>query len=398
VQEDPQLVLRGPKELAGALGAALLCQWRGHGQHKAYTHGFHTRKAVMNPLAVTHLLRLLPGKGAVIDPFVGSGTTAIEVMLMGRAAVGYDISSLAVGIAKFHCWRPSQAQLDEFRAAIAATIAALEGEDEVNIDWERAYRVVRVQAEQCQCAEVAGALWFVMSHEQAYTWPEWRRSRGLGWRLSRTADRFVAKLLELTAAVPVGTPNAQIFLSDARSSCSRQLGTTTPMDADAILTSPPYPAVYDYVEDDTPNGLGSWVLMGEQQRHGPIGEMSKQNLPDATATFEEIGSKNQFQVLKSSPGSFVQRWQADTEEWLQAAAEQLRPNGRIAMLIGDNAGVNALSSIGEAATVISERSNFELRLLASASVAEDARRPWARKKRNYRSEHTILLEKKLASA
>jgi hypothetical protein len=97
------------------------------------------------------------------------------------------------------------------------------------------------------------------------------------------------------------------------------------------------------------------------------------------------------------PGSFAKRWQADTEEWLQAAAEQLRVGGRIVMLIGDNAGVHALSSIGEAAAAISERSNFELRLLASASVAEDSRRPWAERKRNYRSEHTILLEKILVA-
>ena len=68
------------------LGAALLCQWRGNGLHKSYTHGFHSRKAVMNPFAVSQLLQLLPGQGAIIDPFVGSGTTVIEVLLAGRAA------------------------------------------------------------------------------------------------------------------------------------------------------------------------------------------------------------------------------------------------------------------------------------------------------------------------
>lgn len=390
VQDDPQLVLHGPMELAGVLGNALLCQWRGHGHHKAHTHGFHSRKAVMNPLAVSKLLELLPGEGAIIDPFVGSGTTAVEVMLAGRAALGYDISALAVGIAKLHCWRPSSAQLDEFRAAIDAAVAAIDGEDEATIDWERANRAVQVQAETAS-VEVAGALWFVLSHEQSYAWPEWRRSRGLGWRLRRTADRFVAKLQELTAAVPSGTPNAQIYLSDARSACftPTQLGMAGSAGADGVLTSPPYPAVYDYVHDDTPNELGRWAVLTGQQHCSPTSEKSKAKLP------EEIGSKNQFEALKSSPGSFAQRWQVDTEDWLQVAAEQLRPDGRIAMLIGDNAGVHALSSIAAAATTISERSNFELRLLASASVAEDARRPWAAKKRNYRSEHTILLEKKL---
>ena len=389
VQDDPQLELHGPTELAQVLGDALLCQWRGHGHHKAYTHGFHSRKAVMNPLAVSKLLELLPGEGAIIDPFVGSGTTAVEVMLAGRPALGYDISSLAVGIAKLHCWRPSSTQLDEFRDAIDAAVAALDGEDEATIDWERATHAIQVQAEKAS-VEVAGALWFVLSHEQSYAWPEWRRFRGLGWRLSRTADRFVAKLQELTAAVPSGTPNAQIYVSDAR-----LLGITGASGADGVLTSPPYPAVYDYVGDDAPNELGRWAVSTGQQYCSPTSEMSKGNVPAVMRSFEEIGSKNQFEALKSSPGSFAQRWQADTEDWLQAAAEQLRPDGRIAMLIGDNVGVHALSSIAAAATKISERSNFELRLLASASVAEDARRPWAAKKRNYRSEHTILLEKKV---
>jgi hypothetical protein len=108
---------------------------------------------------------------------------------------------------------------------------------------------------------------------------------------------------------------------------------------------------------------------------------------------QEIGSQKQFEALASSPGSFAQRWQADTEAWLQSSADQLRPDGRIAMLIGDNAGVDALASIAAAASSISSKcARYDLRLLASASVAEDARRPWTTKKRrNYRSEHTILL-------
>lgn len=393
VQDDPPLVLHGPAELAAVLGSALLTQWRGQGMHKACTHGFHARKAVMNPLAVSQLLQLLPGQGAVVDPFVGSGTTMIEVMRAGRAAFGYDISPLAVGIAQLHCWRPSSSQLHDFRAAMDSIVATLSvqeagnGEGSAIIDWDRANRVVCEEAEK-SCSEVAGALWFVMSHEQTYIWPEWRRPRGLAWRLDRTAGRFVAKVKELISAVPRKTPNAQMHVSDARSSC-----VPIPVGVDGVLTSPPYPAVYNYVEDDAHVELGlvSWVLMQQQRRS--TDEIREPERPTAVANCAEIGSQKQFNTLASSPGSFEERWQADTEDWLHAAAEQLRPNGRIVMLIGDNAGVNTLASITAAAESISERSKYELRLLASASIAEDTRRPWAAKKRNYRSEHTILLEK-----
>ncbi len=41
-----------------------------------------------------------PGKGIVLDPFVGSGTTAIVAKKMGREYLGIDINHTYVDIAK----------------------------------------------------------------------------------------------------------------------------------------------------------------------------------------------------------------------------------------------------------------------------------------------------------
>ena len=419
-QPDPTLATHGPAELTETLGAALLCQWRGDGKHKACTHGFHSRKAVMNPLAVTQLLQLLPGEGAVLDPFVGSGTTMIEVMIGGRPAVGYDVSPLAVGIANYHCWRPPAAQLDELRMRVAAVIAALPDDDtgagsdgdakdaaaatvppeaaagrpNDTIDWEDAARVVSEQAGKSSL-EVEGALHFLFSHEQLYEWPAWRRQRSLAWRFQRTAERYMEKLTELAAAVPLGTAQAEVFVTDARSVAAGQDQSGMAPSADGVLTSPPYPGVYNYVADESDGrGLSSWATRARVKTAGLQAEVSYASLCNS-----EIGSQKQREDL--DPDAFAQRWQADTEAWLRACADQLRPGGRIVMLIGDNAGVDALESIRAAAGSIhgvepnSGCSSYDLRLIASASVAEDARRPWSSKKRNYRSEHTILLEKVL---
>ena len=57
-------------------------------------------------------------------------------------------------------------------------------------------------------------------------------------------------------------------------------------------------------------------------------------------------------------------------------------------------------SLRQAAASISERQQrltggFELRVLASASITENAQRPWAKqRRRGYRCEHTILLERR----
>eukprot|EP01047_Picozoa_sp_COSAG01_P024442 COSAG01_NODE_1510_length_10078_cov_424.420910_9_plen_316_part_00 len=243
-QPDPPLVYSGPPVLSRVLGEALLCQWRGCGQHRAHTHGFHPRKAVMNPAAVAQLLRLLPdggggGRGgeggaragaatppppataAVLDPFVGSGTTCLETMLAGRPALGWDLSPLAVGIARCHCWRPSAAQLRQLQDCVASVVSCLAAADEEqgrrgsgspaaetqrpaaaeaavaadsvddgqptgaapdDIDWRSAHRVVQevLRSRGAQVdGQVAAALWFLLSHEERTPWPEWRPARTL---------------------------------------------------------------------------------------------------------------------------------------------------------------------------------------------------------------------------
>ena len=76
--------LRGSPHLAEPLGHALRAQW-------AYgfpivpkpglqlTHGFFQYPAGMQPIAAQHLLEVLP-EGAVLDPFVGGGTTLVEAI------------------------------------------------------------------------------------------------------------------------------------------------------------------------------------------------------------------------------------------------------------------------------------------------------------------------------
>lgn len=181
---DPELEYSGDPEIARQLGSALLTQWRGDGRRRGqtWTHGFHPSKALMEPLCVSQLLELLPGSGAVLDPFAGSGTTMIEAMVAGRAAVGCDLSPLSVGVARQHCWRPSRSTLDELRSVIADdVVAALEREEEAMEDTVEIARAKILVAEALDAAgasaEVAAAAWFLLSFEELYVWPSWRKVR-----------------------------------------------------------------------------------------------------------------------------------------------------------------------------------------------------------------------------
>lgn len=410
-RQPPELEYSGQLECARQLGAALLTQWRGDGRRRgqAWTHGFHPYKALMEPLCVAQLLQLLPGDGAILDPFVGSGTTLIEVMVAGRPALGCDLSPLAVGIARHHCWRPSQALVDELRTAMAGVIAALAKEEAAaeaaaaaaatgpatqTQALERAHALMAAHLQGVEVSsEVAAAMWFLLSHEVVYVWPEWRTPRPLSWRLDRTMSRYIRQVGSLADAVPQGTPKARVELSDARQ-VRREW-----MPVDGVLTSPPYPGVYDYLELTPPaSGLAQLVSAGCEGRA------------------REIGSRGERRELDADPalGSFAERWQSDTVAWLEAALAVLRPHGRVAILIGDDSGVNSLESITAAAATISHRAaagagpeagangdsgSYTLRVIASASITDQMTRPWAKQSsrgRGYRREHTILMEKVLA--
>jgi hypothetical protein len=421
----PDLDLTGPPHLAAALGAALLTQWRGDGRRRGqtYTHGFHPYKALMEPLCVAQLLELLPGAGAIVDPFVGSGTTMVEVMLAGRAAIGSDLSELAVGIATYHCWQPSPAALAEFRSATAAVVTALQAADvELEAegsealrspsaaDFELARHAVAAQAASLS-SEVAGALYFVLSFEEACVWPAWRAPRPLGWRLARTAQRYGRQVEELSAAVPAHTPAVFIEVADARVGPRVVSGVVV----DGVCTSPPYPGVYTYMNIAPPDScLVEYVATRQSRKRDDSSDIraaEDHRLKPAVAL--EIGSRAKKAELSSDPShgasGFAAHWQRDTEAWLEAAAKKLRPGGRIAMLIGDDSGVNCLASVAQAAAAVTQRMGqapsapsgcaseaFALRVLASASLSERATRPWAKhagRGKGYRREHTILLEK-----
>lgn len=406
-------------QIVDVLRAALLKQWRGDGSHHTHTHGFHPRKATMHPHAVRMLLSLLPGSGPILDPFLGTGTTALEVMLQGRLAIGSDVSPLAIGIARATCWLPTVEQLEELRRAAANITLSLEdlegkcgGDGDVGgIEFAtgpRGATVREIVSRACEIAtaRVSLALWFLLDYEERTKLWNWQIdqpkvvAKTASSRFASTAQRYIDKLVGLRAAVREGTPMAEIRLGDAREKVREGLGFL-----DGILTSPPYPGVFDYVEENAVtedegqrgiaagNSVGALLAVGANgaKFDGLAGFVER---VDGGIDFElEIGSKRLAAV--SDPVVFRQRWQEDTRAWLAAGASRLKLGGRIAILIGNQTnGINALESV-KSAIPLCGGLGYKLRIIASASVREEdaGTRPWGGKWRPYRAEHTILLEK-----
>lgn len=68
-------------------------------------HGIHEYRGKFFPQLVRSLLNLaaVPDGGVVADPMCGSGTTPVEVLLSGYAAIALDMNPLSVEIAKTKC-------------------------------------------------------------------------------------------------------------------------------------------------------------------------------------------------------------------------------------------------------------------------------------------------------
>src|ERR1043166_2072218 len=64
-------------------------------------HDFYRYPARFSPLFAREVIRAFTRKGdVVVDPFCGSGTTAVEAISLGRRAIATDVNALAVFLAR----------------------------------------------------------------------------------------------------------------------------------------------------------------------------------------------------------------------------------------------------------------------------------------------------------
>src|SRR5687768_7283318 len=69
-----------------------------------FTHCFYRYPARFSPTFVGAAIDAFSRPGdIVLDPYMGGGTSVVEAMVRGRRAVGCDLNSLAVFVAKAKC-------------------------------------------------------------------------------------------------------------------------------------------------------------------------------------------------------------------------------------------------------------------------------------------------------
>ncbi|MBM75132.1 MAG: hypothetical protein CMK59_07010 [Proteobacteria bacterium] len=355
----------GDPKHSAVLAKALACS----GHVDRATHSFHTYPAAMHPDMAKIIIEHFPG--AVHDPFSGGGTVLVEAICAGRTASGSDLSPVAQMVTRARCSPPSLATPLRSAARKIAAQAQLRIDMEIEEDLVQWYEphvaqeLARIRAAIPEYSEdVQPLLWAVFSSIVIKC--SYRKSDTSNQRVTyhrppgTTAVLFHKRARELGRMLET-MPQDRSFsfnLDDARLS-------GPPHPVDIILTSPPYPGVYDY-------------LPLQQLRHIWM------NLAPAQALCREIGSRRSFRSKGRS--SALGEWLKDTELWIKKQAESLNPNGVMLIVVGDGLVGGKLVDALYPTTQAMESSGLNIVARASADRPDHARHA-------IRIEHLVMGQK-----
>jgi len=325
-----------------------------------FTHGFHAYPARMHPETARRALEAFPS-GLVVDPFVGSGTTAVEAVRAGRRFIGIDISKVPLEIAwtRTRVGRPEESRRVEAAAHRVANRAFQDVQEDFEMPpWTRAelewydphtLREIVVlkylidgeePALRRMLTVVLSSVLVKLSRQisdsdvkhDLYHRP---KPRGAAFRWFRDKSSELTKGLLLLGSDlykrKVAFLEPELRKEDARDA-KLPAGSV-----DLILTSPPYAGVYDYSR--------------HQSRRYPLFDEDPK-----FAEARELGSRRD-----------ASRYKEDMETVLKNLLGSLSPSGRIVMMIGDGQQVKADQFLMELAAKVGAKVQ---------AVASQSRRNW----------------------
>jgi hypothetical protein len=349
----------GNRDVARALAAALAVPPSVDDDaeaDRAHVHGFHAYPARMHPGTAAGLVRAVSREGdIVLDPFCGSGTVLVEAMIASRRAIGTDLNPLAIRLARLKTAPFQASQGDELVTAARHIAASADQRRERRAGATQRYPSddvatfdphVLLELDSLRAgihgydgsAEVREALWLVLSailmkvSRQASDTSSARASRRIAAGFParffcRKAEELAHRLAELRALLPAaqGTlappqdstrpqpsrgPAVRVELDDAT-----RLRTVAASTVDAVVTSPPYAATYDYVAHHALRLR--WLGM------------------DARTMSAELGSRRRYAEL--SPEGARVAWSRELGSVLRALSRVCRKGAQVVLLMADSA-------------------------------------------------------------
>jgi hypothetical protein len=306
---------------------------------RVHVHGFHTYPARMHPVTASRLVRALSGEGStVLDPFCGSGTVLVEALIAGRRAVGADLNPLAVRLARaktaLHDAATREALVgaareiagfaDQRRRQRAGATRRYPPDDVAHFEPHVLLELdsLRAGITGLEDARLREALSLVLSailvkvsrrtSDTSTTAVARRIAAGYPARLFvKKTEELARRLAALEALLPPGAAPARVEVDDAT-----RLRTVPPATIDAVVTSPPYAATYDYLAHHALRLR--WL------------DLDARGLAD-----REMGSRRRYAAL--DPQQARDAWSRELGATLRALSRACRKGATVALLLADSA-------------------------------------------------------------
>ncbi len=364
---------------------------------RAHVHGFHTYPARMHPATAGRLVRALSERGStVLDPFCGSGTVLVEAMVAGRRAVGTDLNPLAERLARFKTARVDSRDRESIVSGARAVAAFADARRERRAGATRRYPREDVEvfdphvlleldsirsaiAGQDGGARVGDALELVLSailvkvsrrvSDTSTAAAPRRLAAGYTARLFvRKAEELARRVAELEGLLPAEVPPGRVALDDA--SRLRSIAAST---IDAVVTSPPYVATYDYLE------------------HHAL-RMRWLDLDVRAFSAGEMGARRRFARLDA--GAAREAWSRELGAALRAMSRVCRKGASVALVLADSAVQGEALRADAIVTSVAAATGFVFRARVSQARPHFHGPTASAFQQAPRAEHAIALEKR----
>lgn len=259
------------------------------------THWIYPYQGKFHPQMVRGLFNILGVKRGqlVAEPFLGSGTAAVEASLLGAKVVGVDLSPLCAMLTRVKT--QSWAAVDDIRPRVKALLAR------ESLDLDDA---VATKRDSQAVAEFLTIARMVTASDVA------RRNRGAAAYLRKNLE----SMLESVEAYAVAVREFRLRPGEVEASVGDcrdlQAAGIRKNSVDAIVTSPPYSIALDYVKND-------------EHALQQLGV----DIPHLRNVMTGVRGRGAAEKL--------QRYNEDMQAMFQQVARVLKPGGRAAFVIGD---------------------------------------------------------------
>jgi len=204
------------------------------------THWIYPYKGKFHPQMIRALFNIIGLKQGetVLDPFIGSGTTALEAQLMGIGCIGIDVSPLCVIQSKVKTLAVTA--LDQIRSARDEMVELAFGRDIMHGEAKKLYSAIY------QLKDNLVREFYQMAYLVAVSDSE-RRRRNLNKSFVKNLDTMIGSVSDLRDVSQ--DRKLKLAYPDIRRGDCRNLDLPR-NSVDGIVTSPPYSIALDYVEND----------------------------------------------------------------------------------------------------------------------------------------------------